>query len=137
MSTLKVNNLQDINGANNSTPEEVAQGRAKAWVHFNGTFSSSTTLTTGNGGIYDSYNVTSVTDVNTGRYNVNMSITMPNINYAVVCDGRRNTNDEPNTVHVTTRRTAFTTTRFGVRSSAGLSNDFVDSEFVCAVVFGD
>ena len=34
MSTLKVNNLQDINGANNSTPEQVAQGRAKFWVTF-------------------------------------------------------------------------------------------------------
>ena len=37
MSTLKVNNLQDINGANNSTPEQVAKGRAKAWINFNGT----------------------------------------------------------------------------------------------------
>ena len=37
MSTLKVNNLQDISGGNNSTPEQVAKGRAKAWLHMKGT----------------------------------------------------------------------------------------------------
>ena len=136
MSTLKVNNLQDINGANNSTPQQVAQGRAKAWVHFNGTFGSSP-FTTENGGIYDSYNVSSVTDSGTGKYIVNMSITMPNINYAVVSDGRFNTGDGLGTNIISTRRTAFTTTTFGLRSSTGSTSQANDSEFVCAVVFGD
>tara|TARA_R100000388_G_scaffold71454_1_gene51747 strand:+ start:745 stop:1155 length:411 start_codon:yes stop_codon:yes gene_type:complete len=136
MSTLKVNNLQDINGANNSTPSEVANGRAKAWVHFDGTFGSSP-FTVGNGGIYDSYNVSSVTDSGTGLYVVNMSITMANINYVVVSDGRFDTNDGLGTNHITTRRTAFTTTTFGIRSSTGSTSTANDSEFVCAVVYGD
>ena len=59
MSTLKVNNLQDINGANNSTPEQVAQGRAKAWVRFDGT---------GTVSITDSFNISSITDNGSGRY---------------------------------------------------------------------
>ena len=136
MSTLKVNNLQDINGANNSTPSEVANGRAKAWVHFDGTFGSSP-FTVGNGGIFDSYNVSSVTDSGTGKYVVNMSITMANINYVVVADGRLDTNDGNGTSNVQTRRTAFTTTTFGVRGSVGNSNNVVDCAFCCAVVYGD
>ena len=53
MSTLKVNNLQNINGANNSTPEQVAQGRAKAWIRFN---------MSGTASISNSYNVSSIAD---------------------------------------------------------------------------
>ena len=136
MSTLKVNNLQDINGTNNSTPSEVANGRAKAWVHFDGTFGSSP-FTVGNGGIFDSYNVSSVTDSGTGKYVVNMSITMANINYVVVADGRLDTNDGNGTSNVQTRRTAFTTTTFGVRGSVGNSNNVVYCAFCCAVVYGD
>ena len=66
-----------------------------------------------------------------------MSITMPNTNYAVVADGRFDTNDGNGTSHVTTRRIAFTTTTFGIRSSTGSTSQFNDSGFVCAVVFGD
>ena len=134
--TLKVSTLQDASGNNPSTPEQIAQGRAKAWVHFDGTFGTSP-FTVANGGIYDSYNVSSVTDSGTGKYIVNMSITMPNINYAVVSDGRFDTNDGLGTNHITTRRTAFTTTTFGIRSSTGSTSQANDSEFVCAVVFGD
>ena len=72
MSTLKVNNLQDINGANNSTPEQVAQGRAKAWVDFNGQ---------GTLAIRDSFNVSSITDNGTGNYDVTFSISFPNADY--------------------------------------------------------
>ena len=53
MSTIKVTNIQDTSGGNQSTSEEIFQGRAKAWVSFNGysTF-----------GIRDDFNVSSVTD---------------------------------------------------------------------------
>ena len=78
MSTLKVNNLQDINGANNSTPEQVAQGRAKAWVRFDGT---------GTVSITDSFNISSITDNGTGRYGFDFTNNMANGNYAVVSSG--------------------------------------------------
>jgi hypothetical protein len=83
MSTLKVNNLQDINGANNSTPEQVAQGRAKAWVNFDGTFATSP-YTEGNGGIRNAFNVSSVTDNGTGDYTINFSSSLSNANYCPV-----------------------------------------------------
>ena len=78
MSTLKVNNLQDINGANNSTPEQVAQGRAKFWVTFDGD-SSGTNKT-----IYDSFNVSTVADNGTGDFTINFTSNLSNNNYCVI-----------------------------------------------------
>ena len=72
MSTIKVNNLQNASGGSNSTPEEIEQGRAKAWVNFKG----SGTVT-----IRDSFNVGSVTDNNQGDYTVNFTNSMSNTNY--------------------------------------------------------
>jgi len=81
MSTLKVNNLQDINGANNSTPEQVAQGRAKAWVNVTG----GTGVPAGNNlSINDSFNVSSVTDTGEGKYTVTFSNQLGNANYCPV-----------------------------------------------------
>jgi len=83
MSTLKVNNLQDVNGANNSTPEQVAQGRAKAWLNMNGT---------GTVAIRDSFNVSSLTDQGTGQYRINLSISFANNDYCFASMTRTNSN---------------------------------------------
>ena len=72
MSTIKVNNLQNASGGSNSTPEEIEQGRAKAWVNFDGT---------GTIAIRDSFNVSSLTDNNTGDYTVNFTNSFGNTNY--------------------------------------------------------
>ena len=67
MSTLKVNTLQDASGNNPSSTAQLNKGRAKAWVNFDGT-SSGTNKT-----IRASYNVDSVTDINTGRFAINFT----------------------------------------------------------------
>ena len=61
MSTLKVTTIQDTSGGNASTSEQIAQGRAKAWVNFNGT----------------------------GQYQVNIDTDMSNANYAIIVSGTR------------------------------------------------
>ena len=127
MSTLKVNTIQNTSGSNSSTAEQIAQGRAKSWVNFVGT---------GTVSINDSFNVSSITDSGTGKYIVNMSTAMANINYAVVCDGRFNTSDGAGSTGATTRRIAFTTTTFGVRGASS-GGSFDDIAFASAVVFGD
>lgn len=73
MSTLRVSNLQDTSGGNNSTPAAIANGIAKAWVNFNGT---------GTVAIRASYNVSSITDNGVGDYTVNFTTAMPDTNYA-------------------------------------------------------
>jgi len=72
MSTIKVNNLQNASGSSNSTPEEIQQGRAKAWVNFNGE---------GTVSIRDDFNVNTITDNGTGDYTVNFSNELANTNY--------------------------------------------------------
>ena len=66
MSTLKVNTIQNTSGGSSSTAEQIAQGRGKAWVNFNG----SNTVA-----IRDSFNVSSITDDGTGQYKINWSAT--------------------------------------------------------------
>ena len=127
MSTLKVNTIQNTSGGSSSTPEQIEQGRAKAWVHFKGT---------GTVSIYDDFNVSSITDNGTGHYRVNLSITMANIDYAAFADGRFNTSDGDGSANITLRRVAQTTTNFGVRCSDASANVY-DPVFACAVIFGD
>ena len=76
MSTLKTSNIQDTSGNNNSTPEEIGKGRAKAWANFDGTASNISSTLTG-------YNVSSITDTGTGQYTVNFTTAFANSNYAV------------------------------------------------------
>ena len=76
MSTLKVATIQDTSGNNSSTPAEVAEGRAKAWVNFNGT---------GTVAIRDSFNVSSITDDGSvGSYSINFTNAFADTNYAAV-----------------------------------------------------
>ena len=75
MSTLKVATIQDTSGNNSSTPSEVANGRAKAWVNFNGT---------GTVAIRDDYNVSSITDGGTGLFTINFTSALSSSNYAAV-----------------------------------------------------
>jgi hypothetical protein len=65
MSTIKCTTLQNLSGVEVYT--------CKAWVNFNGT---------GTVAIRASGNVSSITDVGVGRYNVNFTTAMPDANYA-------------------------------------------------------
>ena len=79
ITTAKVTTIQDASGGNSSTPEQIEQGRAKAWVIFQGD-----TNTGGNCDIRDSYNVSSVTDEGTGDYTVNFTgSVLSNANYCI------------------------------------------------------
>lgn len=87
MSTLRVTTIQDESGSNASTAEEINKGRAKVWVNFDGTFGTSP-FTESNGGIRDSFNVSSVTDNSVGDYTVNITNALSHANYSVSCSLR-------------------------------------------------
>ena len=74
MSTLKVNTIQDTSGGSGSTPAQIEQGRAKAWINFDGD---------GTIAIRDSFNGSSITDNGTGDYTITFSNAMANTNYCV------------------------------------------------------
>ena len=75
MSTIRTNTLLAADGSTTTEPSIPAldQRMAKAWVNFNG----QNTLT-----VRSSYNVSSVTDIETGRYQVNYTVALADANYS-------------------------------------------------------
>ena len=132
MSTIKVTNLQDTSGGNSSTSEEIFEGRAKAWINFNGS---------GTVAIRDDFNVSSITDTADGEYDVNLTNAMADTNYAILATTGIKTNRfrgvfERNDVTRTT--TQFRITNAGQSaSSSGLNSGETDSERISVAVFGD
>jgi len=129
MSTLKVNTIQNTSAAHSSTPEEIAQGRAKVWVNFNGN----------SFGIRDSFNVGSVTDHGVGQYTINFASNMSNDDYAVVA--QHSLNPHNNITHGTFYiYDESSQTASGVRlhncNNQG-SGQTIDKNIVCAAIFGD
>ena len=123
MSTIKVTNIQDTSGGNQSTSEEIAQGRAKAWVNFDGENTVA---------ISDDFNVDSITDGGTGDYTVNFTSNMPNANYAVCVSSDMSAS---NSYAAYERLDNLTTSSFQIRTIH--SSQFRDLSLVCAAVFGD
>lgn len=132
MSTLKVTTIQDTSGGNASTSEQIAQGRAKVWVSFNGT---------GTVAIRDSFNVSSITDNDAGDYSVNITNAMANANYAVV--GSAGISNAFLSLYIHTKSTSPlqqdpTTTVFRVVTSySGQNSNRQDSDYVAVAAFGD
>ena len=125
MSTLKVATIQDTSGNNSSTPNEVAQGRAKAWVNFDGT---------GTVSIDDSFNVSSITDNSTGNYTINFTNAMSNAEYAVA--GTVETTNATSVVVTTFGTSGNSRTTSSVRIAASYSNNIVDANDFSVIVFG-
>ena len=88
MSTLKVDTIQNTSDAHSSTPEQIAQGRAKAHIEMKGT----STIT-----INSSFNISSIVDNGAGKYEANLSVTMSSATYCVV-GGSSQSNDRNDNV---------------------------------------
>jgi len=128
MSTLKVNTIQNTSAAHSSTPEEIAQGRAKAWCNFD---------QSGTQSIRDSFNVSSLTDQGVGFTDVNYTNAMSNTNYCAVMYNNGYDQD----ILINSFGNDFTggmlleTGKIKVSSYNGTS--FHDSKLFQVVVFGD
>ena len=100
---------------------------AKAWVNYNGT---------GTIAIEDSYNVSSLTDDATGKWDVNFSTAMSSADFVAVCDGRYLHDDGTGSATPSLRREAPVTTKVGVRchSYDGTAYDVLSAH---VIVFGN
>ena len=128
MSTLKVTTIQDTSGSNGSTSEQIAQGRAKAWVNFDGS----------SFGVRDSFNITSVVDDGTGQYTVNIDTDMANVNYCAVVTTGYSTNDIQSSQNSQLfAHSTKTVGSFKIRQGNSENNSNDDADDVNAVVFGD
>ena len=108
MSTLKVGNIQDTNGNNSSTPQQVASGRAKVWVEFSGQGSATEIV---------SFGVSSVARRSNGNYTINFSSNFSNTNYAVFASSGVNLD-------------SFVNGNDGIDNIAIVLNKFVDKVYI-------
>lgn len=130
MSTLKVATIQDTSGNNSSTPAGIAAGTAKAWISFNGT---------GTPSITQSFNVSSITDVNTGRFNINLT----NAVSATACvvagvakQGNADNGDQKVCVGSFDASRLPTTSSFPLTTVSGTAS-LEDVGYIAAAVFSD
>lgn len=118
--------------------------QAKAWVNFDGIFGTSP-FTEGNGGIRDSFNVTSVTDNGVGDYTVSFINVFSSNNYTwagTAGEGYDNTSINPSPSPFATRSAIVNTNTFRfycchASSSASVNGGKLDRECVTLVFFGD
>jgi len=128
MSTLKVNTIQNTSAAHSSTPEQIEQGRAKAWINFDGT---------GTVAIQDNFNVSSITDNGTGNYTITYTNAMSDANYsAVLSYNIQSVNDRV----CGTDSSNYLTTSMRVTiedATQAYGNGRADCNRICVAIFGD
>ena len=134
MSTLKTANIQDTSGNNNSTPEEISQGRAKAWITFNGT---------GTVANRDKFNIDTITDNGTGDYTLTFTNNMSSSDYVVVGNAGLGSANYWTSIYIHSRSTSPfyqepTTSSFRIIISySGTSSNLQDYNRVSLAIFGD
>ena len=132
MSTLAVGTIKSISSAapvfQNTSGTEKGQ-LAKAWVNFNGT---------GTVAIRDSFNVSSITDVGTGQYGVNLQNAMANANYNVCVSDAHDQNVYLLMGSVRVRSDVTITTTFVQCEWLSFNfGNFTDNEECNVAIFGD
>jgi hypothetical protein len=129
MSTLKVNTIQNTSGGSSSTPEQMNQGRAKAWANIR---------TNGTNIFRDSFGFSSITDVGNNTARLDFSTSFSNTNYAVICgaieDDASNTSRTPRVANHT--RKNLVSNQIFV-SACDMSDGARDVEHLMVACFGD
>jgi hypothetical protein len=100
---------------------------AKAWINFNGT---------GTPAIRASFNVSSITDNNTGDYSVNFTTALTDINYALagatVIDNDNSTGSPNGDLAISRATSAMTTSSCRI-NSFGPTGSIQDHKFITAI----
>jgi len=126
MATLKTNTLTGtttagsiaVTGEGNSTTTNLQQGLAKVWAH---SAADGTSLS-------DSFNTSGITDIGTGKQQINIANDMANANFSVLCSYIENQTD---TTHWCD---GLTVTKW--QQNSYHSGSYTDNEFG-SVAFGD
>ena len=106
-----------------STSMQTGQQACKAWVNFNGT---------GTVAIRAAYNVSSITDNDTGNYTVNFTTTMPDNGYAVTVTSSASASGENRSTGVSRASTNAGSVRVFVYTCD--ASALTDEEIVCVSV---
>ena len=111
--------------------QNLVQGLCKAWVSFDGTGTIATR---------DTFNVSSLNDDGTGKYDFVYTSNMASQNYAPAICGAFDDNDGNGSIHVDVRRQAPSTNQYGIRGlsfGSDASGAFNDVQFCYAQIAGD
>ena len=118
MSLIKANNITNVTGG---IPTVKGQRLIPtAWVNFNGT---------GTVAINDDENVSSITDVDVGKYTVNFTTAMANANYCPLLSINYDLNDSPFINNITT-------TSYRVNMYTGAGGVYRDTSGIYTAVLG-
>lgn len=100
-------------------------GVSKAWVYFDGSIATPVPIV--------ARHVTTITDVGTGHYTVNMDQAMSSANFLTFANGKNVANDNDSTFHFNSRPISTTTFKVYCASGSGLG----DSAIVMGAAWGD
>ena len=130
MSTLKVETIQNTSGGSSSTPEQIEQGRAKAW----GTFDGTATV-----GKLSTFNFSSITDLGVGYYTLTFENNMPDTNYAIAGNAiKGDSNDDGNQILQAggnNNNPQLNVNSFNVRTKVASNNSSNDCDKFHVIVF--
>ena len=130
MSTLEVSNLND--GTTTVATTFVTGGSAKCWINFDGATADATTNLTGVG---DSLNVSSLVDVSSGKYKININNDMANSKYSLQCTHTTSSGGRSDLIPFIDNGTnVMAVGSFGVLC---VSSVFDDTPIACSTVHGD
>ena len=123
--TLTITTLSD--GTNSTSSTNCIKGSARAWVNYN-------QLT---GTIRDSYNVSSVTSLATGKFQVNFTTAMPNANYSWAGSAGYGQAGQTNwlSLPAVAVSTAITTTALQVQQCYANNTANINAEYNGVIVF--
>ncbi len=121
-SELRVNTLKDASGNNSVATSFVAGGSAKAWSHIQGSDAA----------IQDSFNVSSSTDVGTGRETITFSNNMTNDDYS----GQISSSGSGSPALFFSRIRVLSTSQFG-DDAVNNGGSYTDAADICYSINGD
>ena len=120
--TAVLNNDTTYRSDGGAVTQNMVQGLAKSWTHFNGD----------SFGSRDDFNTSSLTDVSTGNYTFAITNNMGNRNYTLTTNGTR-ANDQ----HVGCYWYDNLTSQAKMFTMDFTSNSYEDTDTVMAVIHGD
>ena len=120
--TAVLNNDTTYRSDDGAVTQNMVQGLAKSWTHFNGD----------SFGSRDDFNTSSLTDVSTGNYTFAITNNMGNRNYTLTTNGTR-ANDQ----HVGCYWYDNLTSQAKMFTMDFTSNSYEDTDTVMAVIHGD
>jgi hypothetical protein len=126
-----MNNDTTYRSDGGAVTQNMVQSLTKAWVSFNGTGTIATR---------DSFNVSSLNDDGTGKYDFVYTNNMSSQNYAPAICGAYDDNDGSGNTHVDVRRQAPSTNLYGIRGlsfGSDASGSLSDCQFCYAQIAGD